>query len=160
MSKLGVALLALLLAAVPAFAGCGEDDEAGAVAQTATASPSPAAKDAVPAELDGVWAVTLKRSELESPPDDLKAKTSDWELSFRETGGDNDGPSLKLANAEFAYINPITVAGDVITNEIPHECVAYTYAVAGDELTFKAAQDCTPNSLESVLTTRPWRRTQ
>lgn len=148
-------LTVLLLASV--LVACGDDEEAATVAATPAVTAA-----AVPADLIGTsWQATLKTSELEDAPDDLKGKTSDWALSFRPGGGNEDGPSMVLVNDELGEIvNPISITGDVLELGIPTECRRYSFAVENDELLLTPVSTCPAESIKSVLTTKPWKRSK
>ena len=147
-------LITLLVVAAALFACGGEDDA------TSTASAPKATATAAPVDLIGTtWETSLEKGELEDPPGELRADTSQWAMSFKATGGKDGGPSVEIVNDEVGEIvNPISISGDVLKLEIPVECPDFAFAVDGDELTLTPTDTCPADSITSVLTTKPWKR--
>ena len=160
-------LLAVAVAAVAG--GCGSDDSSD-TSSSGTAPASAPAAAAVPQDLLGTYATTVRKADLPpSPPPELTG-TKNWKLTVAKTGGVGGGPVFAISSSLGNLESP-TFTSDGKTVVIKREeCAAggntrfydnkYAYTVKGDTLRFTTVKNQCPDKVaETILTSRAWKRT-
>jgi hypothetical protein len=140
----------------------GTTTSAGTVSEASTA-------EAIPPELLGTWATTLKAADIPAnAPEELKNAATKWQLVIAQTGGTDNGPVLSIVNPELGQLEGPTL--QVQGNELrllQEECAAsgdvqfldntYSYEVQGGTLRITTVDNqCADRVAETILTSEPW----
>jgi hypothetical protein len=95
-----VCILAGLFALSASACGGSAATSAGTVTSAGTGSGASTA-GAIPSELLGTWATTLKAGDIPAnAPEELKNAATKWQLIIAQTGGTENGPVLSIVNPE------------------------------------------------------------
>jgi hypothetical protein len=150
--------------AIAACGGADSQDKDSARASTgtpATGTLASGSQSGIPERLAGTWQATIDPSRLVDAPADLTQERSVWRLKFLGTGGENNGPSLFLSNAqagEIAY--SISLWGDEITVQSDTLCKRFVYVeldMENVQIRSTEQDDGCPSTLISSVLQRPWR---
>jgi hypothetical protein len=149
--------------------GCGN----GSSSSTHTSALAAQRAPAVPAPLLGRYTATLQRSDLPAnPPPELTEGSRTWKLTVAPSGGIDNGPAITIANAKLGVLESSNFAAQAGTLLLRREdCEAggnqhfydnrYRYTMSGGTLRFTTISNgCKDRVAETILTSRPWHRTQ
>jgi hypothetical protein len=128
----------------------------------------------IPAELVGTYTTTLEEADLPAnpAPELADAAGSAWKLTVAETGGPDDGPALIVDSAAHGNLEApaLRVEGDRLFLD-KEECFEngsyvfydneYRWALEGSTLTIEpVANECADEVALTILTSRPWTKTE
>lgn len=163
-----VCILAGLVALSASACGGSGTPTAGTATSAGTGSEASTA-GAIPPELLGTWATTLKAADIPAnAPEELKNAATKWQLVVAQTGGTDNGPVLSIVNPELGQLEGPTL--QVQGNELKllqEECAAsgdvqffdntYSYQVQGGTLRITTVDNqCADRVAETILTSEPW----
>jgi hypothetical protein len=162
-----VCILAGLVALSASACGGSGTPTAGTATSAGTGSEASIA-GAIPSELLGTWATTLKAADIPAnAPEELKNAATKWQLVIAQTGGTDNGPVLSIVNPELGQLEGPTlqVQGNQL-KLLQEECAAsgeqffdnaYSYQVQGGTLRITTVQNqCADRVAETILTSEPW----
>lgn len=151
----------VVVAVALALAACGNNagprDERPARASAGT--PASGVQSEVPELLEGTWQATIDPSRLVGAPAGLEQERSAWKLKFRNTGGENDGPSMLLSNEQFGdTVHSVSLSGEAITLQSDTECTRFAYVeIDTEKVQINSTEKGCPRTLISSVLQRPWR---
>ena len=163
-----VCILAGLVALGASACGGSGTPTAGTATSAGTGSEASTA-GAIPPELLGTWATTLKAADIPAnAPEELKNAATKWQLVIAQTGGTDNGPVLSIVNPELGQLEGPTL--QVQGNELKllqEECAAsgdvqffdntYSYQVQDGTLRITTVDNqCADRVAETILTSEPW----
>ena len=163
-----VCILAGLVASSASACGGSTATTAGTATSAGTGSEASTA-GAIPPELLGTWATTLKAADVPAnAPEELKNAATKWRLVIAQTGGTDNGPVLSIVNPELGQLEGPTL--EVQGNELKllrEECAAsgdeqffdntYSYQVQSGTLRITTVDNqCADRVAETILTSEPW----
>jgi hypothetical protein len=165
-----VCILAGLVALSASACGGSGTPTAGTAASAGTGSEASTAV-AIPPELLGTWATTLKTADIPAnAPGELKNAATKWQLVIAQTRGTDNAPVLSIVNPELGQLEGPTL--QVQGNELKllqEECAAsgdvqffdntYSYQVRDGTLRITTVDNqCADRVAETILTSQPWTR--
>jgi hypothetical protein len=170
--RAAAALLALLV--LPGLSACGSGGSGGSGSPASGAAPAASGTTggAPPAELVGTYQTTLDPGDIPaSKPQELQDGGLVWTLEISETGGPDGGPSLAISSPAVGNLEApsLRVDGDRLLLE--HEiCAAggsqkfydneYSWVLEDTVLTLTTVKNqCADQVAETVLTSKPWTKT-
>jgi hypothetical protein len=166
-----LALVCILtgLVALSASACGGSGTPTAGTATSAGTGSEASTSGAIPPDLLGTWATTLKAADIPAnAPEELKNAATKWQLVIAQTGGTDNGPVLSIVNPELGQLEGPTL--QVQGNELKllqEECAAsgdvqffdntYSYQVQDGTLRITTVDNqCADRVAETILTSEPW----
>jgi len=153
-----VCILAGLVASSASACGGSTATTAGTATSAGTGSEASTA-GAIPPELLGTWATTLKAADVPAnAPEELKNAATKWQLVIAQTGGTDNGPVLSIVNPELGQLEgPTLEVQGAASGDEQFFDNTYSYQVQGGTLRITTVDNqCADRVAETILTSEPW----